>query len=357
MSAATDPESLSARQRRQRASRFWPWTDGEVRLAAIVLSPESLGTAAREQGDPVLGIPLALKEVARTLFCLRESALARAIRQGEDPARVRRELRAGLRVLGGGARWQPVEALTGPAPFRAIALAAWGDRPEPISDLREIPVYFDKGFPSPRALLRFQSIATLAVIESVQLCLAQAGPGLNRAILDGRVWGRSTPEVVVYHELAPDDIRPVVIDGRSPVREALAAGVRRAREASFHPLDPVGRWIVARWLRAGFLASPGGATVSSVGALWPGGGIHHPHGALLPGQGVPINVSIGAIDVSRCLLPVRITFDHRALDASAARYLHPRLHELVPAFMEEMLCSEASSSADRAGSVPRSLAG
>ena len=325
--------------------------DAEIRLAALALSPEYVYDAARAHGgdDLVAGVPGALAEVRGLLRTLARQALARAARAGDEArAGARRDVRLAFQALGALWHYQAVEPLAG-EPFRELAPAIW-DRPEPIADLRHCRLPRVAAATRPR----LPRLARSAVLRAVGEALERF-PDANRALLPGRgtaarAWRRRTGEILLHLQLAPGDLRPVVLRPAGLAAAAIDSEIRRHMRTLLavrkHPLDAVGRALLARWMRAGFLVSPGGAMVSDVGALWADEagvprGIRDPDVALLDGNGVPIAIGIGEIvdeAAGAPWLPLRIVFDHRVLDAHHARELHPFLERRVGELVEESLC-------------------
>jgi hypothetical protein len=153
-------------------------------------------------------------------------------------------------------------------------------------------------------------------------------PALNRAFLDGSVWQRSTPEVMLHAEIAADDIRPLVFNAAhladTELQRLLRKEYKRTLQMVRHPLAPVGHQLLRDWVEAGFIGSPAGAMISTPGRV----GVEVGLPVLIPGNGVPLAVAVGALQGDECTLG--IVMDHRVFDASHGGEVHQYLKREVP---------------------------
>jgi len=298
-------------------------SDPEIRAIALLLSPDYIVPAAQAHGggSPVLGAEAAYREALGVLRSILTAAYFRQkTRFKEDPSfrrAFRRDVRLSLQTLGMRGRFQAVDAIE-QTPWRKLSEACW-PRGCPIDGWVEVRVPDDP----PRV--------ERAVLRALCRLLASE-PGLNRALLDGRVWRRRTPEVMLHVELRPDEVYPVTLDASELDDEATATAIRgkikdliRQRR---HRLSSVADGLLLAWVRCGFVASPAGAMLSAVGSK----GIECGLPALVPANGVPLAVAIGEVRGGRATLG--ITMDHRAFDASHGGNVHRYLREEVEALCE-----------------------
>lgn len=282
-------------------------TDGEVRLIAHLLSPDYLASAARSfGGDPVAGIEPALREVQGMLRPLLRWVYRRGAAKGE--------VRTALEALGYRGRRQDVIPLRG-TPWRQTAIATW-DRGCPIDSAVTI-----QGVPED------QSLVFRAVLRSLGRLVAES-PHLNRAVLEHRLWQRTTPEIMLHVRTEPDQIDSVVIDvsdlGDAELRSMLRGEYRRLKRRRAHRYAPIGDQIIRAWLQSGFLVSTASCMVTDLGSL----GIEAGYSAIVPGNGIPLAVAVGKVIDGR--VNVGTTIDHRALDGSHAGEVHEWLRQSVP---------------------------
>lgn len=305
--------------RSNRARAFELFTDTELRLAALVLSPDYIIPAAEHHGggDPVLGARAAYYEARGVVRSILYGAYTRHrhkfARDQKLKDEARRSARCTLEALGFRGYFQEVGAQIDTA-WRRLAGTLWPTG-QAIAGWVELG-----GLPGDSS--RVQRAALRAVSQ-----LLVEHPDLNRTVLDGRVWGRLTPEVMFHVECEPDEIRPLVLDPSRVDDRAVAAilrgEIRKLARLRKHRLAPVGDELLRAWCEAGFIASPAGAMVSSVGPA----GVECGLPTLIPGNGVPIAVAVGHLDRGHVVLG--ISLDHRALDASHGGRIHTFLKERV----------------------------
>jgi len=306
-------------------------TRAELRLLTTILSPGYVHAAAREHGlgDVMAGAEAAYAESRGAVRALLRHVIARARRRIALQAPESREgllraakaeIRGSLEALGYRMRLQRVSPAPIATPWRELARSCWPAGLK-IDGLCEVEI----GQADPARLPR-------AVIRTTSRLLAER-PHLNRAYLGGRVWQRESAEMVVYAELAPDEIEPLVLDASRLSDEetaaALRTGLRAALRTRRHPLAGVGQALVRAWIEAGFLASSGGATISDCS----GTGITAPLPALIPGHGVPLALAIGTPRGGT--VTIGISMDHRAFDASHGGEVHQWMRERVPRLLAE----------------------
>jgi hypothetical protein len=305
-----------------------------VRLLATILSPGYVREAAREYGlgDLVLGAEAAYHEARgairaylRHVISRERRAIVREVPEG--PRReaailaAKREARRALAALGYRFHFQRLSRQIW-TPWRKLAFSCFDPAGAGIDGFCRL--VFDRDVSENPALIVRSVLRALAD-------LLRDEPALNRAILDGRVWERTSPEVMVHAELAPDQIEPVVVSvagcSDEEVGRALRAQLRAALESARHELAPIGHALMGAWVEAGFLASPAGAMMSDATRS----GITHPRPALVPGNGVPLAVAVGT-PIGREVW-VGIVADHRAGDASLWGRVHKELRCRVPALV------------------------
>lgn len=279
----------------------------DLRYVAHLLSPDWILPAARALGggDVVLGAEPAWAEVRAQL---RE--YIRFVRLRDDRG-ASLELALALRAMGYAGRFQPVLALEDP--WRPVAMDIFaGGRGETPGMTAPIPVHGLKAS-------EVQNRVIAAVARMLQL-----RSDTNRAILDGRVWGRMSPEVMVNEESRKwSGPRSYVVRESDPakVRSARSRARRALYQIEGHELQPVGRQLMRAWAKVGYIASPAGAMVSCAGLRgWP---------ALAPFNGIPLAVQIGPIVTGSVTLYVAI--DHRAFDGSVDERIYEALEEGVAA--------------------------
>lgn len=323
-------------------------TVAEVRLLAAILSPGYVCAAAREHGigDRILGAEAAYREARGAVRSYLRHVIARERRRIElchpvGPERAdaladaKREVRRTMEALGYRFTFQ---RLTGQiaTPWRRLAFACFPAAGAAIDGFCEL----DLGTYRPDT-----SRLARTVIRALSRLLRER-PALNRAVLDGRVWQRSSAEIMVHAEVGPDQIEPLVVDASSlsdaQTASALLGQLRQVLRAIRHPLYPVGAELTRAWVDAGFIASPAGAMVSDATRS----GITHPLPALIPANGVPLAVAIGAPRGPQVALGIRA--DHRAGDSSLYGEVHEWMRSEVP-----RLYAESSSSAEAPASARR----
>jgi hypothetical protein len=158
-------------------------------------------------------------------------------------------------------------------------------------------------------------------------------PEWNRAILDGRLWQRRTPEVMVHAGLKTERIRGMIFAchdrDMSWLKHRMTRAIRAILTTERHELLPgvtaaqIGVAMMRRWMGR-FIASPAGAMISLAPKV--------PQGwaALVP-NGVPLAFTVcevGGVDARRTWITA--TVDHRAIDGDAAGKMYQFLRREVP---------------------------
>ncbi len=156
---------------------------------------------------------------------------------------------------------------------------------------------------------------------------------MNRAILDGRLWQRTTPEIMLHVQVAPDQVDSVVLDAGAlsdrELRSKLREEYRRLKRRRAHRYASVGDQLVREWLRVGFLVSAASCMVTDLGSV----GIESGYSAIVSGNGIPLAVAVGKVIGGS--VTIGTTIDHRALDGSHAGQIHWYLKEAVPRLANE----------------------
>jgi len=172
--------------------------------------------------------------------------------------------------------------------------------------------------------------ATLAISQ-----MLARNPGLNRAVLDGRVWQRRTAEVMVHVSLRGERIRSTIMDCsekdvqwlQKRLRRALRSMVRAERHEFVEGVTAanVGVQMLRAWMGK-FIASPAGAMVSFAPRV--------PQGwaALVP-NGIPLAFTVCEVRDGECWITA--TIDHRALDGESAGLIYADLEGAIPRILEE----------------------
>lgn len=322
----------------------------DVRLLSTLLSPGYIRAAAQAHGlgDAILGSEAAYHEARGAIRSYLRHVIARERRRLErdHPAGPARE--AAMRAAKGEVR-RSMEALGYRFTFQRLA----GQIETPWRRLSF------SCFPQGAAIDGFCELELADGIDPARLsrtvirCLSRllvARPALNRAVLDGRVWQRVSPEVMAHVEVGPDQIEPVVLDAATAsdpeTARTLLGQIRSTLRAIRHPLAEVGAALTRAWVEAGFIASPAGVMVSDATRS----GITHPLPALIPANGVPLAVAIGAPRGARVALGIRA--DHRAGDASLFGEVHEWLRVQVPLVYAESSSLGAAPASGRPSPTP-----
>jgi len=155
-------------------------------------------------------------------------------------------------------------------------------------------------------------------------------PDLNRAFLQGRVWFRETPHVMVTTRIAEDKVSSFVIDSSKgslqELNEKIFKATKNAIRAEKHELSFLAASLMDGWAESGVITSSACATISDVGSL----GIPEGMSALVEFNGIPITVTAGKWVEGE--IPVWINADHRCFDGSHIgviyKYLQKEMDEL-----------------------------
>ena len=266
-------------------------TDNDVRTIINWLSPDWVYEAAREQGggDLVLGAPAALFLVQAMVENYKRFMVWR---DGVEPDLSPLE---SMKVAYGSGSYS-LHPLRPCAEDRELALRLFPGG-------ANIPGSIGKPIRDPWACA---SLLPKLLQET----------GLNRAVLDGRVWDRVTPECMFNTRGGGQTLSYTYSTG-SALKEEVAAARAEFKKLIPHPLFKVGQRLLCEWLRVGLLTSPAGAMVSiyDVDAIgW---------SALVPGNGIPLAFTISRAGISWSM-------DHRAFDGSHSMKMVEWLHTNLP---------------------------
>lgn len=290
----------------------------EFQIIVQLLGPEYFWSAAQNygNGDAIRGAPEAYDETRKIIRRLVNQARERERKPGE---RLPRDLEFALllRSLG----WPlfakvPELKEVKDEGWRKLANAFWpegtpinGGAFAEVGDVGYYDVY-------------------VATIKAVSIMLKEH-PETNLAVLDGRVWQRDDPNVMVHFEVR-DDLRSMIINAHDKemqwIERKLRKGLRSAVKFSKSDMGKVSTQLMCEWARAGFIGSPAGAMIAGCpGATWG-------WGALAPANGIPLVVCVNKVtDDHKCYIGV--TPDHRAFDGKVAAtlydYLIPKIEEIV----------------------------
>lgn len=282
--------------------------ESDLRVLGLLLSPDYVIPAAREygMGDVILGGPLAFKEVRGLVreYC-------RFIRFREKKSVRDLDLAQSLRAIGWVGKIQPITPIPATS-FRKVALAAWSS-----SVAADIPggIWVKTGKHTKQELDR-------AVLLSLSL-IFKAHPELNRAFLDGRVWQRHTPEIMLNLEIGEGAVRRIIFDSSGwsdhDMKIFLFRSIKRLFKIEKHPLRQISDELLSGWAESGFISSPAAAMVSL--ARTPMGWAQ-----FFPANGVPIVVQVN--DVNRTIMEkafIGVRIDHRVFDGSHAERFYEQL--------------------------------
>jgi hypothetical protein len=290
--------------------------DEDAAYLYSLMEPSRVTQRARELDtlyggtDPVMGAWAAYRELRAKV-----RRAARVIAAREEKPLAGTGFALAMRAMGYVGRFQPVNRLT---------LTDWREAsPDVLGEEIAIPggVWVGVG----RARQRELNLASFRAISDALVRF----PYLNRAFLKGRVYERSSGEVMVHTSPKLDVIRSVILDpstARSTWKQWAKAlkGMKRAED---HWLRPLGTFLLRQWCKAGFIASPAGAMVSPVGDS----GVEFGWPPLIPGNGIPLAISICKPVDGKAFFGVRP--DHRVLDAPHLGPLYQHLKEEIPRWL------------------------
>jgi hypothetical protein len=272
----------------------------DIQILGHWLSPDFVVPAAlAHSGDEVLGADGAYQEV-RAL--IRE--YSRFVRQREQEPRASLGLASALRAMGYVGVFQPVHRVS--SDWLETSVAMWGEArgeingwtdPIEVGDVRQSTIN--------RAVVRVLGI------------LFDREPGLNLAVLRGRVYQRTTPHLMIHTEARGiEGPRSYVLDPRGLDDADLRVKMRKARvgilEAEKHELRHLGFQLMRAWAKVGLIASPAACMISLSG--------QNGHAALAPFNGIPLAVQVGA--VKNGTVTVYLTIDHRVYSGSHADFIY-----------------------------------
>lgn len=272
----------------------------------------------------------------------------RLMRLQEDTAAkgradIRKRARADLEALG--YRWRRSILLPLPHPERDYLCKMWSE-PEDRHSTRRVQVGKEPAYKT------FE----LAAIQAMGDCLREI-PDLNRAVLPPRhpqrsVYWRDRPDVMVYVRLDREVISPLIVEPVQPaalrdLKKQLLREMRKQMKVRQHKLLHRGLEVLSWWNTHGFLASPAGASVTSVGQFsWKGApsGLDEPTGGLIPVNGIPLCLALGRITkhtehtelgthFNRWQLYWRLHIDHRAFDAEHGAEIQDFLEKRIPEYL------------------------
>jgi hypothetical protein len=174
-----------------------------------------------------------------------------------------------------------------------------------------------------------QRLLNLAAFRAISDALIRF-PFLNRARLQGRLYERTSGEVMVHTSPALDVVRSVILapgEGKRSTGNIWMKALRGIKRAEEHWLRPLSTQLLRAWCRKGFIASPAGAMISPVGDT----GVEFGWPPLIPANGVPLAISICKPVEGRAFIGVRP--DHRVLDAPHLGPLYQHLKEEIPRWL------------------------
>jgi hypothetical protein len=179
-----------------------------------------------------------------------------------------------------------------------------------------------------------QAVVDAACIKTVSE-LFYHRPGLNRALLQGRLWQRTTPHVMVHLEPAPEQVRSIIIDASRLSMPVLMKRLRNATRsmivAEKHELSFFVDKLLEKWVPRGFIASPAAAMISCTGSkryILEGDGP-----LCTDANGVGINVCTGAVHNGQLVIEARA--DHRMWDAEQISKMWQFFGKRLPKVIEE----------------------
>lgn len=291
-----------------------PLRDTDIRTIAHWLSPDYLVPSAKEhgKGDVVLGALEAYKEV-RTLI-KEYSDFIRWRDQKQDKVDLR--VAQALRALGYVGKYDSLREIVGG--FRGSANAAWSGFV--YSDIPNWFPIFTAG--------KDKDLVTRCTIRATGEMLEEK-PELNRAVLDGRVWQRSTPNVMYNFEVR-GKVRSTIIDPTQLDDERIYGAICRAtRSALFlenHPQRHISEQLLTEWSKRGFIASPAGAMVS-------GANVYCGFSQRFIPNGIPLVLQVNKVNEGRVNISYRL--DHRCFDGTHSESIETFLTERITKLLKE----------------------
>lgn len=163
-----------------------------------------------------------------------------------------------------------------------------------------------------------QSVIDKASIIALSNTLKRI-PSVNRAFLQNRCWQRTTPEVMFNFELR-GEVRSAIFNASGRDIDWLERKITRAlisaKRVQKHELSYIGPQMLREWSQYGFISSPAGAMIATVGLA----GVYKGKAPLIDCNGIPISVVVGKVVDDRVWLTFAI--DHRCIDGRAAGRLY-----------------------------------
>lgn len=299
----------------------------DVNTLGLWLSPDFLVPLARHHGGgcPIIGAQQAYKDARGLIRSYSKYVRWREGRRGEKDI----GLAQALRALGYAGNFQRVVPLRDPSLFRKTAFSFWpkgigGD----VLGVVEIKV----GDASEKQV-------RTATIRAVSQMLAE-NPELNLAILDGRVWQRRSPEVMLNVAIR-GEIRSAVFSAakKTPkeIDSYLFRAMRKLVKIESHPLRFMTNQLLELWAEyynetgTGYIASVAGAMLTFIPAV---GGIEaYGWSRLCLFNGIPLSLNVA--NSGRGTIKICTTPSHLAFDGQTIANGYAFLQERIPKLLEE----------------------
>lgn len=232
------------------------------------------------------------------------------------------KLAQSLRAAGWLSNFQSVRPLRDVTSWREVAACFWPRGEGQITCDVEIPV---EGYS--------QKWVDLAVVKALSEALVRF-PNLNRALLQGKIWQRSSGHVMLHLEPKREQIRSIIISAErfslQRLRERLSNATKAIIRAEKHELNNFTDDLLKKWSKTGFIASPAGIMISLVGSK----NLLKGHAALLTDvNGIGMCVVVGRIEDNKVRL--KLDTDHRMFDAEQEGILFTYVERRVPELLRE----------------------
>lgn len=301
-------------------------TKNDLDTIGLWLSPDYLVPLAKfhGNGDPVWGANTAYKEVRGLIRSYAKYIRWREGRRGEKDIGLAKALRA----LGYAGGFQRIVPLRDPTLFRRTAFSFW-----PMGQGAEIPgdVIVEIGDVPERTM-------KAAALKTVSQMLDEI-PELNVAVLDKRVWQRTSPELML-NVVIRREIRSMVFSAAKKsldeINSHMFRGIRRLVEIEGHSLRFMTNMLLELWADyfweskgTGYIASVAGAMVTFV----PNRRNIESRGNAAPAlfNGIPLTINVS------CVGPGRVCFsctpNHVAIDGPSIgrgyEFIHDRMLEIT----------------------------
>ena len=305
--------------------------DHDVNTLAVWLSPEFMIPAARYYGLDIVRnvLPELLEDVIENPNMLAVIGAEQAykdvrgmirsylsfVRQ-RDKVGQNLELAQALRVMGYAGNFQRVVPMN-LTDWRRSASKIWS-QPAPTPGCIRLKV--DDSLTGKMGAFLVQTVSQMMIDR----------PELNRSFMQGRVWIRETPHVMVTTRVGEDKVSSFVIDGSKgtlkEVHERMYAAAKKAIKAERHELSFLASSLMDRWAESGVITSSASAMVSDVGGL----GVPEGMSALAGFNGLPIGFTIG--ELVKGVVPIWANLDHRCFDGSHCGTIYRYLRESLEKF-------------------------